>query len=79
MQTMADNDLYYVKVDMSDLSNIKAYVYDTLIVRTDYDTLIKNMENGRLHQVLDKLLEDSIKRGTITFVDEETVSFMPTF
>ncbi|MBP3895179.1 MAG: undecaprenyldiphospho-muramoylpentapeptide beta-N-acetylglucosaminyltransferase [Mogibacterium sp.] len=79
MQTMADNDLYYVKVDMSDLSNIKAYVYDTLIVRTDYDTLIKNMENGRLHQVLDKLFEDSIKRGTITFVDEETVSFMPTF
>lgn len=78
-QVMADSDLYYVKVNMSDLSNIKAYVYDTLIVRTDYDTLIKNMENGRLHQVLDKLFEDSIKRGTITFVDEETASFMPTF
>ena len=79
IQMMEQSDLYYVKVDMSDLSNIKAYVYDTLIVKTDYDTLMKNMENGKLHKVLDKLFEDSIKRGTITFLDDETASFMPTF
>ena len=79
MQVMADNDLYYVKVDMSDPDSVKAYVYDTLLVRTDYDTLIKNMKNGRIHMVLDKLFEDSIKRGTITFVDDETASFVPSF
>ena len=79
IQMMEDSDLYYVKVDMSDLSNVKAYVYDTLIVKGDYDTLMKNMENGKLHQVLDKLFEDSIKRGTITFPDDETASFMPVF
>lgn len=79
MQTMADSDLYFVKLDMTDASTIKAYVYDTLIVKADYDTLMRNMENGRLHMVLDKLFEDSIKRGTITFVDGDTVSFMPTF
>ena len=79
IQMMEDSDLYYVKVDMSDLSNVKAYVYDTLIVKGDYDTIMKNMENGKLHQVLDKLFEDSIKRGTITFPDDETASFMPVF
>jgi len=78
MQAMADNDLYFVKVDMSDLHSVKAYVYDSLTVRTDYDKLLENIKNGRLHMVLDKLFEDSIKRGTITFDDEGNASFMPT-
>ena len=78
MQAMADNDLYFVKVDMSDIHAVKAYVYDSLTVRTDYDRLIENIKNGRLHMVLDKLFEDSIKRGTITFDDEGNASFMPT-
>lgn len=77
MQAMADNDLYFVKVDMSDLHSVKAYVYDSLTVKTDYDKLIENINNGRLHMVLDKLFEDSIKRGTITFDDEGNASFMP--
>lgn len=79
IQMMEDSDLYYVKVDMSNLYNIKAYVYDTLVVKGDYDTLMENMENGRLHKVLDKLFEDDIKRGTITFPDGETASFLPSF
>ena len=78
VQAMTANDLYYVKVDMSDTSNVKAYIYNSLIVRTDYDTLIENMENGRLHKVLDELFSDSIKRGTITFSDDGTATFMPT-
>ena len=77
MQAMADNDLYFVKVDMSDLHSVKAYVYDSLTIRTDYDKLLENIKNGRLHKVLDKLFEDSIKRGTITFDDEGNASFMP--
>jgi cell division protein FtsQ len=77
MQAMADNDLYFVKVDMSDLYSVKAYVYDSLTVKTDYDKLMENIKNGRLHMVLDKLFEDSIKRGTITFDDEGNASFMP--
>ena len=77
IRAMADNDLYYVKVDLSDSSTARAYVYDTLLVRGNYDVLMENMKNGRLHSVLDKLFSDSIRRGTITFMEDGTASFMP--
>ena len=77
IRAMADNDLYYVKVDLSDSSTARAYVYDTLLVRGNYDVLMENMKNGRLHSVLDKLFSDSIRRGTITFTEDGTASFMP--
>ena len=79
IQTMNDCDLYYVKVDMSDIAEVRAYVYDTLIVRMDYNSLIENMENGKLHRVLDELFSQNIKRGTITFDPDGTATFMPTF
>lgn len=77
VQKMGDKDLYYVKVDLSDARTSRAYVYDTLLVRGDYDILMENMENGRLHKVLDRLFSDSIRRGTITFNEDGTASFMP--
>lgn len=77
VQMMADSDLYYVKVNLSDARTARAYVYDTLLVRGGYDILMDNMKNGRLHLVLDKLFSDSIRRGTITFTEDGTASFMP--
>ena len=79
IQAMGESDLYFVKLDMSDKYSIKAYVYNSLIVKNDYNLLIENMENGKLHKVLDKLFEDSIKRGTITFNEDGTSTFMPGF
>jgi hypothetical protein len=48
-------------------------------VKTDYDALMTNMENGRLHLVMEKLYEDGIERGTITFGEDGSASFMPIF
>ena len=79
VQAMSDNDLYFVKIDMTDKYSIKAYVYDTLIVKNDYETLVENIKNGKLHLVLDKLFSESIKRGTITFNEDGTSTFMPGF
>ena len=79
VQAMADNDLYFVKIDMTDKYSIKAYVYNTLIVKNDYDTLMENIKNGKLHLVLNKLFSESIKRGTITFNEDGTSTFMPGF
>ena len=79
IKTMIDSDLYYVSIDMSNEGSINAYIYDTLVVKTDYDTLMTNMENGRLHLVVEKLFEDGIERGTITFREDGTASFVPTF
>ena len=70
-------DLYFVKIDMSTRSKVRAYIYDTLLVRTDYDSLMTNLKNGKLHQVVEKLFEDGIRRGTITFNEDGSASFMP--
>lgn len=74
---MANADLYFVKIDISSEKRVQAYIYDTLAVKTDYDTLLENMENGRLHLVLEKLFADGIERGTITFDEDGTASFQP--
>ena len=79
IKMMMKSDLYYVSVDISSEKTIMAYIYDTLVVKADYDTLMTNMENGRLHLVLEKLFEDGIERGTITFGEDGTASFIPTF
>ena len=79
IKMMIKSDLYYVKVDMSDDKTIKAYIYNTLVVKSDYDTLMTNMENGKLHLVVEKLFNDGIERGTITFGEDGSASFMPVF
>lgn len=79
IKMMIKSDLYFVKVDVSKEKKIKAYIYDTLCVKTDYDTLMTNMEDGRLHLVVEKLFEDGIERGTITFLEDGSASFQPIF
>ncbi len=79
IKTMISSDLYFVKADISDEKKTEAFIYDTLVVKTDYDTLMTNMENGRLHLVVEKLFDDGIERGTITFGEDGSASFMPTF
>lgn len=77
IKTMIASDMYFVRVDMSDRKQVRAYIYDTLAVRADYDTLMENLKNDRLHQVVEKLFADGIKRGTITFTEDGMASFMP--
>ncbi len=77
LESMQDADMYFVKIDMSDDTEIAAYIYDTLIVKTSYEKLKENLDNGRLHKVVEKLFEEGIERGTITFNDDDTASFEP--
>ncbi len=77
IKTMISSDMYFVRVDMSDTKQVRAYIYDTLVARADYDTLMENLKNDRLHQVVEKLFADGIKRGTITFTEDGMASFMP--
>ncbi len=79
VKMMTASDLYFVKIDVSDDKTVEAYIYDTLVVKTDYDTLMTNMENGRLHLVVEKLVDDDIERGTITFEEDGSASFIPRF
>ena len=77
ISAMTSGDLYFVRLDMHNTKRVKAYIYDNLIVRADYNTLMTNIKNGHLHQVVEKLLKDGIKRGTITFEEDGSASFMP--
>ena len=79
IKMMIKSDLYFVKIDISNVKNVEAYIYNTLIVKTDYDTLMANMENGKLHLVVEQLFKDGIERGTITFNEDGSASFMPIF
>ena len=82
IRTMNASDMYFVRIDMSDYEengSVRAYIYDKLIVKTNYDLLMENLKNGRLHRVVEKLFEDGIKRGTITFSEDGTASFEPGF
>lgn len=72
-----EKDLYYVRLDMTNMY-ILAYIYDSLVCKGTYKQLINTMDNNRLHRVIDKLFEDNIKRGTITFSSEGYVSYLPT-
>jgi len=46
-------------------------------VKADYDALMTNIDNGRLHRVLEKLFEEGTKRGTITFGTDGSAAFEP--
>ena len=80
VRAMKAADMYFVSIDMTgyeeDMS-VKAYIYDKLVVKTDYESLVTNLKNGRLHKIVEKLFEDDIRRGTITFVEDGSASFEP--
>jgi len=77
---MKSGDLYFVRIDMTSYTEdhiVRAYVYNKLMVKADYDALMTNIDNGRLHRVLEKLFEEGTKRGTITFGTDGSAAFEP--
>lgn len=76
LDKMVKGDLYFVKLEMSD-QIIKAYIYDTLIVKATFKQLTEALDKNRLHAILERLFDERIKRGTITFTDDGFASFEP--
>ena len=73
-------DLYFVRIDMTSYmedSQVRAYIYDNLVGRSNYDSLLDNLGNGRLHKVVEKLFEDGVKRGAIIVGEDGSISFEP--
>ena len=80
IRSMKAADLYFVTLDMTNYENdyqVRAYIYDNLVVRSDLNSLIENLDNGRLHKITDKLFEDGVSRGTIILGDDGSASFEP--
>ena len=83
MKAVRKGDLYFVSIDISNMTSggneVKAYIYDTLVVDTDYDTLLDAVRTGKLHFIVSKLTDMGIRRGTIKFNEGGTASYQPAF
>lgn len=77
LKAMNRKDVYFVSLDMTEMY-IKAYIYESFVCKGTYSQLLEGIEKDRLHRILDNLMADGIRRGTITFSDEGYASFVPT-
>lgn len=78
LDTMEDGDIYFKKIDVSKVI-IKAYIYDTLIVKGTPKQMTKAIENGDLQKVVNNLLKNETTRGTISLGNQNYMSFSPEF
>ena len=78
LNTMKDGDIFFKKIDVSKVV-IKAYIYDTLIVKGTPKQMTKVIENGDLQKVVNNLLQSDTVRGTISLGNHNYMSFSPEF
>lgn len=75
---MKKGNLYFKKIKVSG-RYIKAFIYDTLIVRGTPERLKESIEKGNLQKVVNKLYHNKTKRGTINLGENNYISFSPAF
>lgn len=78
LDAMKDGDIFFKKIDVSKVV-IKAYIYDTLIVKGTPKQMMKAIERGDLQKVVNNLFENKTKRGTINLGNHNYMSFSPDF
>lgn len=78
LSTMKEGDIYFKKIDVSRVV-IKAYIYDTLIVKGTPKQMMKAIDSGNLQKVVNNLFNNDTTRGTINLGDHNYMSFSPGF
>jgi len=78
LDTMEDGDIFFKKIDVSKVI-IKAYIYDTLIVKGTPKQMTKAIQRGDLQKVVNNLLKHDTTRGTISLGNQNYMSFSPEF
>lgn len=76
LASMKEGDIYFKKIDVSRVV-IKAYIYDTLIVKGTPKQMMKAIDSGKLQIVVNDLFKKDITRGTINLGDHKYLSFSP--
>ena len=76
LKTMADGDLYFKKIDVSK-AVIRAYIYNTLLVKGTAAEVFSSIEAGDVQLVISDLFSRGITRGTIKMVGSGSVKFTP--
>lgn len=78
LTSMKDGDFFFKKIDVSQVV-IRAYIYDTLVVKGTPKQMMKAIDSGNLQKVVNKLIKSDIRRGTINLGDHNYVPFSPDF
>lgn len=78
LSVMREGDLYFKKIDVSKVT-IKAYIFDTLLVKGTPKQMKKTIKSGELQKVVNMFIKNNMKRGTLNLGDNGYMSFSPTF
>ncbi|MGN0658492.1 MAG: cell division protein FtsQ/DivIB [Emergencia sp.] len=78
LAAMQQGDFFFKKIDVSRVI-IRAYIYDTLVVKGTPKQMLNAIERGDLQKVVNNLLENDTVRGTISLGDHNYMSFSPDF
>lgn len=76
LKIMEEGDLYFKKIDASK-AVIRAYIYDTLIVKGTASEVFSAIEAGDVQLVISDLFNKGISRGTIKMGGSGNVIFTP--
>ena len=78
LYSMRDGDFYFKRIQFTgDGSKVSAYIYDMMKVDGTSDQLRDAIESGTLQKVVNKLMKNKIRRGTIILGDNNYISFSP--
>ena len=76
LHTMKEGDLFFKRMEIEDMT-ITAFIYDMLKVKGSSEKLRASIEEGTLQKVVNKLMKNDIKRGTIILGENGYISFSP--
>ncbi len=76
LHTMKEGDLFFKKIEIEDQTST-AFIYDMLKVRGSSEQLRAAIESGTLQKVVNKLMKNKIRRGTIILGEDNYISFSP--
>ena len=76
LEVMKNGNLFFKKIDFSKMV-VRAYIYDDLVVKGTPGEIKKVIDSGNLQKLISSLMEDDIKRGTISVGGDDYISFSP--
>ncbi|MDY6038799.1 MAG: FtsQ-type POTRA domain-containing protein [Eubacterium sp.] len=76
LSAMNKGDIFFKKIDVSKVV-IRAYIYDSLLVKGTPAEVMSTIKSGELQKVVNNLFDEKISRGTIKVGGSDYMSFTP--
>lgn len=78
LDAMDEGDIFFKRIDVSNVI-IRAYIYDTLVVKATPKQMMESIKTGDLQKVVNNLFKNDTTRGTISLGEHNYMSFSPGF